>query len=305
MLTGLTNSLLTGLTSGLALLLVFAAAGPDVAVAEITFQFSKDNEATLGKFTIDSGRAEVSMFRAVWSNTHLVTQGGQRVSVTDPFMYQCTVLVDGQQKGGYWNAPEIWDDWQVTQAQDANRPYDDLLKIVAEPPGWGVRKEVSIAVNENESRAYVFSRLTATSDLQLHGDNQTIYVDTSTGNKFFVDDQPVDPEHSKQVPIAHWIMIYYWNQYVSVGLIAMDPQLQEYPNPQVFGDVTFSESADAKGASISLRKGSGAMLSGDSRSQQYLLVWGDGDLRSKIQEISKQALAGELNSNVLVLPVAK
>ena len=76
MLTGSTNSLLKGLTSGLALLLAIAAARPDVAVAEITFQFRPDDGTTLGKFTIDSGRAEVSMFRAVWSNTHLVTQSG-------------------------------------------------------------------------------------------------------------------------------------------------------------------------------------------------------------------------------------
>ena len=46
---------MTGHVRGLALLLI-AVAGPDVVVAEITFQFRPDDEAVLGKFTIDSGR---------------------------------------------------------------------------------------------------------------------------------------------------------------------------------------------------------------------------------------------------------
>jgi hypothetical protein len=286
-------------------LFLIALLVPHVVMAEVTFERSPDDEPVLKKITIDSGQAELSMFRAVWSNTNLVTQSGQQVSVIDPFMYQCQVLVGQQEKGGYWSAHDIWDRWKVAQVQDAGRPFTDIVKIVAEPPGWGVRKEVSIAVKENQSTAYVFSRLVATEDIQLRDDNQTIYVDTSVGNKFYVDGEEIGPDEDERVDISRWIMIYYWEEYVSVGLIAMDRELQDYPNPHRFGDIAFSESETGQGASISLRKGAGALVGGESRTQQYMLMWGDGDLRSKMEETSKKALAGELNSHVFVLPAVE
>jgi len=164
---------------------------------------------------------------------------------------------------------------------------------------------VSIAVKENQSTAYVFSRLVATEDIQLRDDNQTIYVDTSVGNKFYVDGEEIGLDEDERVDISRWIMIYYWEEYVSVGLIAMDRELQDYPNPHRFGDIAFSESETGQGASISLRKGAGALVGGESRTQQYMLMWGDGDLRSKMEETSKKALAGELNSHVFVLPAVE
>ncbi len=272
---------------------------------EVTFEHSQEKKLVLTKFTINSGQAELSMHRAVWRNTDLITQSGQQVSVVDPLMYQCQVSVGDKEQGGYWSAHEMWDLWKINQVKDARRPYTDVVKIVAEPPGWGVRKEVSIAVKENQSTAYVFSRLVATQDIQLKDDNQTIYVDTSVGNRFFVDGIEVRPDKGKRSAIARWVMIYYWNEYVSVGLIAMDRDLQDYPNPHEFGDVTFSESETGQGASISLRKGSGAMTKGQSRTQQYILLWGDGDLREKMEETSQRALAEELNANVFVLPLEK
>ena len=198
-------------------------------------------------------------------------------------MYFCQVSIGGTEKGGYWSSHEVWDRWNVEQVQSAQAAGTDIVKIVAEPPGWGVRKEVSISVKQNQSTAYVFNRLVATEGVELKDDNQTIYVDTSVGNKFFVDGTEIRPEHGRKADISSWIMVYYWNEYVSVGLIAMDRELQHYPNSDLLGEITFSESASAQGASISLRKGTGAMAKGESRTQQYMLLWGDGDLRRKME----------------------
>lgn len=280
------------------LLMVIASLSSLTALGEVVFE---TKEGILTKFTIDSGRAELMMHRAVWRNSTLVTQGGEHVSVVDPFMYFCQVSIGGTEKGGYWSSHEVWDGWNVEQIQSVDLPASDIVKIVAEPPGWGVRKEVSISVQNNQSTAYVFNRLVATEDVTLKDDNQSVYVNTSVGNKFFVDGTEIRPEHGRHAEISRWIMVYYWNEYVSVGLIAMDRKLQHHPRPNLLGDITFSDSASEQGATISLRKGAGKMAKGDYRTQQYILLWGDGDLRTKMESISQQALAGELNENVYEL----
>ena len=99
-------------------------------------------------------------------------------------------------------------------------------------------------------------------------------------------------------------MFYHPAHDVSTALIFMDRRVQRCPDSDkgAFATVRFHLTEKANGVDVDWNKGGGRMPTNAFRAQQYILMWGDGDLREKVKAVSKKALAGQLNKKVYVLP---
>ena len=262
----------------------------------------------LTKFSVDSGKGRLEVRRNLWSNTTAFTESGQSLGLIDPLMYSAhAVLPDGSKGGGYWNKPEVFDLWQVEEVKDPERPEAGIVKIVAEPPGFGLRKEVTVTVERGENVAYVYNRLTAVADVALEVDRQTIYLSKPEQNYVIrVDGRELTPKHGASTAIQRHLVFQHKKSGASAAVVFLDRAVQEVPGADraPFGSVRFYDDEKANGADCCWQKGGGSMMEGDARVQQYALVWGDGDLREKVEALSAKALAGELNHKVHVLPKA-
>ena len=272
---------------------------------EPSVTFTRDGDG-LATFAVCSGTGRLEVRRRLWNNTTAFTESGQSLGLIDPLMYSAhTVLPDGSKGGGYWNRPEVFDLWQVQEVKDPNRPDAAIVRIVAEPPGFGLRKEVTVAVERAENVAYVYNRLTAVDDVTLEVDRQTIYLSKPERNYvIWVDGQEVTPKHGASAAIQRHLVFQHKKSGASAAVVFLDRAVQEYPGADrgAFGSVVFYDDEKANGADCYWDKRGGSMMTGDFRVQQYALVWGDGDVREKVEALSAKALAGELNHKVHILP---
>ena len=263
-------------------------------------------EGRLTKFVLDSGAGRLEVRRKLWNNTTAFTESGQSLPLIDPLMYSAhAVLPDGSKTGGYWNKPEVFDQWQVEEVEAPDRPGARIVRIVAEPSGFGLRKEVTVAVERGENIAYVYNRLTATDDVVLEVDRQTIYLSQPERNyTIWVDGQELPPKDRASAAIQRYLLFQRRADGASAAVVFLDRRVQQYPNAAraAFGSVLFYIDDKANGVDCAWQKGGGSMMKGDFRVQQYVLVWGDGDLRAKVEALSARALAGELNDKVHTLP---
>ncbi len=285
----------------LAAFLALAGIGP--AAAEVLLTREGD---VVTRAEIRGTAGSLVLFRNLWSCARLRTAAqvaGRKpgeIDVTDPLMYNCQVRVDGKQTGGYWNAPEVWNRWKIAVIRQA--PPADILSLTADIPEWGLRKEVTISVPAGESRAYVYSRLTATRDVELLADRQCCYPAPTGRYRFTVDGAPVEPADGRRTAFRRWAMAYAPQADAGFAVLAIDRKAQLYPGSEdanaAFGTLAFYKNEKADGADLSWDKGSGFLAKGDVRIQQYLLLWGDGDLREEAAQLSRQALSGALNTRV-------
>ena len=284
------------------LLLFWALSGLAASPASGVVTFEREGK-TLKKLTIDCGSGKLFLVRKAWNNTRVVTESGRIIEITDPFMYTARATKNGKKVGSYWNRPQVWDTWEVREVEVPERPRADIVLITAEQPGLPLKKEVVITVEQKENIAYVFNRIVATKDLQLDYDRQCIYVSRPSAHKFYVDGTEITPEDGRSVAVYRWVIIHRPADDVSAALIFIDRKIQDPPVREngAFGSFTFHVTQKAKGAEIGWRKG-GEMVAGASQSQQYIIMWGDGDLREKVEAVSEQALGGKLNSKVHALP---
>ena len=267
--------------------------------------FERDGE-TLKRIIIDSGKGRIEIRHSLWQNTTVFTGSGKALPIVDPFMYGArTRGPGGERRGGYWSKPEVFDLWQVERIDDPKRPGASIVKVTAEPPELGLRKQVTIAVEPGKNIAYVCNALTATEDVALMHDRQCIYLNKPAELwRVWVDGLEAAPRDRASVPIHRYLLFQHKKTGASAGVVFLSRKAQVYPNPQhrPFGSVLFYVNEKANGADCSWGKGSGPMAKDDVRMQQYLLVWGDGDLRERVEELSTKALAGELDDKVHALP---
>ena len=121
---------------------------PSVGAQEPGVTFVREGGG-LARILLSSGNGQLEIRRSLWSNTTARTESGKSLSLTDPLMYNSHgVLPDGTRSGGYWNKPETFDLWQVEEVKDPNRPRASIVEISAEPPGFGLRKEATVAIEE-------------------------------------------------------------------------------------------------------------------------------------------------------------
>jgi len=261
---------------------------------------------TLKGIIIDSGRGRIDIRRRLWQNTTVTTETGKTLAIVDPFMYgTATKEPGGQRRGGYLSKPEVFDQWQVEPIDDPQRPGVSIVKITAEPPKLGLRKQVTIAVGPGKNIAYVCNTITATEDVALIHDRQCIYLNKPAEQwRLWVDGLEPTPRDRASVPIHRYLLFQHRKTGASAGVVFLGYKAQVYPRAQhrPFGSVLFYLNEKANGADCSWGKGSGLMPREDVRMQQYLLVWGDGNLREKVEELSAKALAGELEDKVHALP---
>ena len=286
------------------LLLALAPCLAAPALAEVKLNRKGDK---LDSFTLTSGlgKSRIDVRRKLWSNTYAMTESGKSLALIDPFFYNIVIrLADGAKAGGYWNKPEIFDLWLVEPVKDPKRPEASIVKILAAPPGWGVRKEVSIAVEPNVNQAYVCNRLTAKEDLSLAHDREVTYL-SYPGRDYvlIIDGKEVKAEPKKFVPINEYVLFQHKKSGAGAAIVFLDRKAQLYPGhlKRRFGGARFHITEKQKGVTLGWDKGSGKMRKGETREQRYIVVWGDGDLKQRVADLSKKALAGELNEKVYEL----
>lgn len=276
-----------------------AAAAADVGIER--------EGAKLKSITLATAKGKIVIARNLWANTTAFSESGKRVRLIDPFMYSShMVATDGKKMGGYWSKPEVFDTWKVAEANDPKRPGDLIVTIAAEQPGMPLRKEAAIALESEDNILYVRSRLTALEGIQrITSERQTIYLSKPAERyMLWVDGQEIAPEHGKKVVVQRYLLFKEKRTGVSVGVVFLDRKVQQYPGAgkAPLGHVRFRIDQKANGADCYWHKGGGKMAKGAAREQQYILIWSDGDLREKVEALSKQALAGELNDRIPALP---
>jgi hypothetical protein len=287
-----------GVVAGM--LLCVAMASADVAIEKKGDKVSK--------VTMSNETGKIQIARKLWSNTILTTASGKTQVVIDPFYYSASwKKADGKTGNAYWNKPENFDFWKFSESKDAERADTTILNISAAPPTFGLRKDVTIALEGKENVAYVFNRCTALEDMLLAIDRATIYL-YYPGRDYtiIVDGKEVLPDPKKPTVISNYIIFQNKKTLVSTAVIFMDHKVQEFPGASKgrMGELRFylrkNEDGSIKqdGANIAWSKGSGKWKKGDARIQQYMLVWGDGDIKEKVEALSVKALVGELNSKV-------
>ena len=271
------------------------------ALAEVKLERKGDK---LNAFVLTSGlgKSRIAVSRKLWSNTYATTESGKVLPLIDPFMYNIVIRrADGSKTGGYWNKPDVFDLWLVEPVKDPKRPEASIVKILASPPGWGVRKEVSIAVEPKVNQAYVCNRLTAKEDLGLAQDREVIYL-YHPGRDYviIIDGKEVKAEPKAFAAINEYVLFQHRKSGASAAIVFLDRKAQLYPGhlKRRFGGARYHITDKANGVTISWDKGSGKMRKGEVREQRYIVVWGDGDLKEKVADLSKKALAGELNDKV-------
>ena len=276
--------------------LVCAATLAAPAWAGVTFGRKGD---ALSGFAIDSGAGKVAVNQKIWGNTYLATAKGKALSATDPFFYSSVVNLDkGGRAGGYWGDRADFDSRAFEIVKDPKRPKVDILRIGAVKPKAGLRKEVALALEPGAQVVYVWSRLSALRKVNLKHDRQGIYLSNIDNLKVRADDKDVTKNAGFNRYVAAWNTKGGW----TLALVLLPRDRQSYPGSKRgwLGTVSFHRQAKSSGVDVSWQKGTGAMAPGATRTQQYAVMWGDGDLRDEAAKLSKRAQAGELNGKVHV-----
>ena len=277
-------------------LVVFAMVSLTVTAAFAEVAIQREG-GQLKSITLKSGTGKIYIKRQNWGNTFMTTEKGKRFSATDPFMYQGGVeRGDGKKVGGYWNKPEIFDTWKVEQANTPERPGVDIVKITAQQAGMPLCKEVAIARDPGDNVAYVFNRVTALEDLKLLYENELMWFPKVGLYEFYADGNKLTPKDKLSVRFDRWAMVYHVKNQVSVGVACLASE-----SKGGFGRISFRVNPKGNGVEVNWSKPTGPMKKGDARTQQYILVWGDGNLKDKTAGIAKKSEAGELNDKVHVL----
>jgi len=283
---------------------VLLATGSALAATSALTFHRKDGKVS--KFVVASAQGRIEIVRHIWSNTSVFTESGKRLALIDPFMYASHGrLADGKKVGGYYSKPEAFDTWKVEQIEVPGRDDASIVKISADVPGGGLRKEVVIALDKKENVAYVYNRLTATQDVTLNSDRQTIYLSRpATTYSIWADGKEVTPENRKKTDIERHLVFQHKKSKASAAVVFPGRKLQKYRHSDKapLGIVIFHIEGKRNGTDCYWHKGSGKLTKGQALVQQYILLWGDGDLKEKAEALSKKALAGELNHKFPVLP---
>ena len=263
----------------------------------------------LSLVNLQTAKGSVRINRGLWRNTTVTTESGKSASIIDPFMYSTNARTpDGKATGGYWSKPEVFDTWQIEQVKDAKRPGAPIVAISARQPDAPVMKEAAIALDPDDNVAYVLSRLSALDDIHsISSDRQTIYLSKPAQDYTIIaDGKEAVPASNKRVNVEQYMLFQHKRTQVSVGVVFLPKSVQKYPRAAKvpLGLIYFYINPEKKrdGADCFWHKGSGKMKKGDAWEQRYILVWGDGDLKEKVAELSKKALAGELNDKIPALP---
>ena len=246
------------------------------------------------------GKSGIVILPKLWSNTTSVTESGKEFALIDPFFYSVSVKIDGKNAGGYLNKPEIFAGWEAKEIKDEARPDASILYIAAAPEEYGVKKEVTVVVEKGRNVAYVWNRLTVMRDLRLNGDRQYYFFGNPEPFTVTVDGREIDVPTQKSWFVNRYACFYDTRKNVTYAVVFMDRKTQDFPGADKapLGYVLYYE--DKKYADMYWRKGGGKMAKGQSRTQRYILVWGDGDLKDQVEELSRKAMAGEVNDKVHV-----
>lgn len=284
---------MAGVACGLLLLGMVFLAGA-TAFAEVTI--AREGEQLKG-ITMKTATGEIHIKRANWGNTTLKTASGKVMAVTDPFMYNAYVKRPGQKSvGGYWNKPEVFDTWKVEQVKAADKPGVDIVKIAAQMPDIPLRKEITIALDPRENAAYVFSRVTALEDINLDIDQQSMWFSKVDLYDFSADGKTLRAEDDRRIYFSRWILVHQPARDVSVAVVGVRQDRKR----GIVGSVHFRVNPKQNGAGVAWHKFRGPMKKGEAHTQQYVLVWGDGDLRVKVAAMAKQAESGAVDSMIYV-----
>jgi hypothetical protein len=262
-------------------------------------------DGVLAQVTLDSGTGKLSCARSEWNNSTVTTAKGKAVAIIDPFMYTTGVVAaDGKTLGGYLNRPAVWDLWKIQAVELKERPQTDIVWMSAPPPGYGIQKDVTLCVEKDQNLAYVFNRLTALQDVNLVHDVQCMYFGNGATMKVVVDGQEIAPKPELQTPVNQWVLFYSADADVSVAIAFLPRAAQKYPgsDAQPLANALCHINDKTNARELSFGKGGGKMAANEARIQQYILLWGDGDLRDRAAEVSRKAMAGELNDKVYVPP---
>ena len=261
------------------------------------------------EITTGKGKGALVMVPAQWQNTTALTESGKKWRLIDPFMYQFSCVRDGKTIGGYMNKPDVFATWQAEQIKDPARPNAEILRFAVEPAGMGARKDVIVTVEKGANVAYVFNRITALRDMPNSGGHQYYYFGKPQDCKIYIDGKQIDLDAAapdkrgkKQWPVNEYFCQYNPAAKVTYAVVFLNRDAQKYPGS---GKRSLGHYDVVKnGGHLYWTKSGGKMNVGDTRWQQYVLVWGDGNLKDQVASLAKQAQAGELEAKVY-RPAAK
>ena len=289
--------------SGKLVLIAAAVAAAWAAAAQGQVQVKIDRaEVGLKKITIipNVGKAKLVLSSRNWGNTDAYTPKGKRLSLIDPFFYAANVR--GGKSKNYLNHPEIFATWVTQTLEHPNRPDAAVLAIGVAPPD-GLRKDVTITIVDKETVAYVHSKITVMKDLRVGSERQCHYVTHIDRFKIYIDGKLAAPEKPGAVPIEKYVVVYDPRLDASYGMVFLEDKLQKFPHKgKTLGSVNFYFTKTHKGADIQWGKGGGSMRKGQSRSQAYIELWGDGDLKAKAEELHAKGQSGELTKLLYIPP---
>jgi hypothetical protein len=247
--------------------------------------------------TLEAGRGKILLQRKKWASVRALSPSGQAVEITDPFLY--CAQVEGSERGGYWNDPVNWDLAKFTPLSDkgfaiGQSSRNGLLINLAQP-AWGLTKQVSLMADNEIPCVYVHCRLTADRTVKLGIDRQLIYVPNPAERQFIVDGKSVEP--GKDMRINEYAVIRWMKPDVSVALIQMPLPQQKAAGVRVQPGLLrfFQKDGKFTGAEIGLDKTAGTMEQGESLWQEYILLWGDGDISAMVGKVLGELKAGRLD----------
>jgi hypothetical protein len=247
--------------------------------------------------TLEAGRGKILLQRKGWASVRVSSPSGQAVEITDPFLY--CVQVEGPERGGYWNDPVNWDLAKFTPLTDkgsaAGQSGRNGLLINLTQPTWGLTKQVSLMADNEIPCVYVHCRLTADRMVKLGIDRQLIYITNPVERQFIVDGKNVEPD--KDVRINEYAVIRWMKPDVSVALIQTPLPQQKAAGVRIQPGLLRFHQKDGKftGAELSLDKTAGTMEPGESLWQEYILLWGDGDISALVGKVLGELRAGRLD----------
>lgn len=284
-----------------ALVLVFGLACAAAAQVQINIKRAQGKLKSIA-LVPGKGKARLVLKSQNWANTYAYTPKGKRLGLVDPFMYAATKETKGG-KNVYINRPNLFATWVTKDFQHPNRPDAAVLCVGFTPPDGGLKKEIALTMAKGECMVYVYNRVTATQDLSILLERQCHYVMKPEKYRIYVDGKEVKADKSRTVRIQSCVLVYSPKQDASYALVFMPAKMQRHPHDgKSFGRIRFIITEKHHGADISWGKGGGAMKKGETRSQAYISVWGDGDLKAEVEAIAKKAKSGDLDKAVYILP---
>ena len=105
-------------------------------------------------------------------------------------------------------------------------------------------------------------------------------------------------DDDRRVHFRRWATVHHSNAGWTVGVVGV----RQGPKQGILANMHFRANPKLNGAEVSWPKLGGEMKKGDTRVQQYILVWGDGDLKDKVAAIAEKAKGGELKGKFHALP---